>query len=256
MDLLSALASVALAAPTPAVDELLYSADIGANIVGVGQYAARQDIVVEVGGQRGRRVISGVPATANLRDFQLDANGDLLFCLDVGTTLGGSYFRSADVVKLSGAGFSKAFDATAAGVPDGIGCDGVAREGVNGALLLSFDHAFAVGGTTLRPADVIRFAAGSFGTKVLDAVALGIDPRLNIDAVDSVGTTTDLLVSFDTGGTVGGVHFADEDVLQLHLADGGWSMRFAMLPGSTRWARANLDGLATAADGLFTDSFE
>jgi hypothetical protein len=157
---------------------------------------------------------------------------------------------------LSGAGFGKAFDAAAAGVPDGVGCDGVARDGANGALLLSFDRTFAVGGVTVRPADVIRFTGGSFGTKAIDAVALGLDARLNIDAIDSVGTTTDLLVSFDTGGAVGGVRFADEDILQLHLAEGSWSMRFSLLPNSDRWAAANLDGLATASDAMFKDGYE
>ena len=254
---LAALALSALAGQTPAVGQLLYSADVGANIVGAGQFAARKDYVADtLSGTRSRATIAGIPDTANLRDFQLDANGDLLVCLDVGATLGGTYFDPADVIKLAGGVFSKAFDAAAAGVPKGVRCDGLARDGANGALLLSFDRTFAAAGVTIRPADVVRYANGAFGAKALDAAALGLDERLNVDAIDAIGTTTDLLVSFDTGGKAGVVTFADEDVLQLHYADGSWSLCFAMLASSNRWAAANLDGLATAGDGLFKDGFE
>ena len=254
---LAVLAFAAVSGQTPFVGQLLYSADVGANIVGAGQYAARKDYVADnLLGARSRVSIPGLPDTVNLRDFQLDANGDLLFCLDVGATLGGTYFDPADVIKLAGGAFSKAFDAAAAGVPKGVRCDGVARDGSNGALLLSFDRTFTVAGTTIVPADVIRVASGAFGTKALDAVALGLDARLNVDAIDTVGTTTDLLLSFDTGGDVAGITFADEDVLQLHYAGNVWSTRFTMLPSSDRWSAANLDGLATLGDDVFKDSFE
>jgi hypothetical protein len=253
----AALALAAFAGQTPPIGELLYSADVGANIVGGGEYAARRDYVADAGGARSRVAIPGLPETVDLRDFQRDANGHLLFALDVGTTLGGVYFDPGDVVELADGGvYSKAFDAAAAGVPKGVHCDGVARDGANGALLLSFDRTFAAAGVTIRPADVVRYAAGAFGAKVLDAAALALDDRLNVDAIDSIGTTTDLLVSFDTGGQAGGVTFADEDVLQFHYAGAGWSLRFALLQSSDRWAAANLDGLATLGDDLFKNGFE
>ena len=253
------LLPVALAvAQSPAISQLQYSADTGANIVGPGQYAARQDYVVDnqVSGARTRVRIPGLPERANLRDFQIDSNGDVLFALDVGVTLGSTYFTPADVIKYSGGSFSKVFDATAAGVPAGVHCDGVARSGKSGPLLLSFDRTFSVGAVTIRPADVIAYSAGAFGAKVLDAKALGLAASLNVDAVDALATTTDLLVGFDTGGNVGGVSFTHEDILQLHLANGHWSKRYSLGSFSDRWGTAHLDGLAATNDTIFQDGFE
>jgi hypothetical protein len=253
------LSAMPLQAQLPPIVQLQYSADSGANIVAAGQYAARQDYVIDnilVSGNRARVQIPGLPQRANLRDFQIDKNGDVLFALDIGVTLGGTYYDPADVIKHSGAVFSKAFDAAAAGVPKGVHCDGVARSGASGALLLSFDTTFTAGGITIRPADVIAFSAGSFGAKVLDAQALGLADALNVDAVDAIGTTTDLLVSFDTGGNVGGVKFTHEDILQLHLANGSWSKRYSLNTFSDRWGAAHLDGLAATNDTIFKDGFE
>jgi hypothetical protein len=247
---------VAAAAPLP-LSDLKYSADIGANIVGPGQFAARRDYVLDnLAGARTRVTIAGLPDRANLRDFQLDANGDLLFCLDVGVTLGGTYFRTGDVIKYAGSVYSKAFDATGAGVPSGVGCDGVARSGTAGNLLLSFDRGFSAGGVYIRPADVIAWTGTAFGAKLLDAAALGLPPALNVDAIDTASTTTDLLLSFDTGGHAGGVTFADEDILQLHLSDSSWSKPYTLLNFSDRWGAANLDGLAATNDTIFKNGFE
>ncbi|MDR3388002.1 MAG: hypothetical protein P4L92_13220 [Rudaea sp.] len=245
-------------AQTPAISQLQYSADSGANIVGAGQYAARQDYVIDNlgAGSRSRVQIPGLPERVNLRDFQIDGNGDLLFALDVGVTLNGIYFDPADVIRYSAGSFSKAFDAAAAGVPRGVHCDGVARSGTSGALLLSFDKTFAVGGITIRPADVIAVSAGSFGAKVLDANALGLSAALNVDAVDALRTTTDLLVAFDTGGTAGSVTFMHEDILQLHLANGSWTKRYSLATFSDRWGTVHLDGLAATNDTIFNDGFE
>ncbi len=252
------LSAMTVQAQLPPISQLQYSADIGANIVGAGQYAARQDYVNDnlVSNSRARVQIPGLPQRANLRDFQIDKNGDVLFALDIGVTLGGTYFDPADVIKHSGAVFSKAFDAAAAGVPKGVHCDGVARSGASGVLLLSFDTTFTAGGITIRPADVIAFSGGSFGAKVLDAKALGLADGLNVDAVDAISTTTDLLVSFDTGGNVNGLTFTHEDILQLHLANGSWSKRYSLSTFSNRWGTAHLDGLAATNDTIFRDGFE
>lgn len=245
-------------AGAPAIARLQYSSDIGANIIGPGVFAARKDYVDDdLVSTRLRMQIAGLPDSVVLHDFHIETNGNVLFALDMGLTLGGTYYSPADVIRLNASTFSKEFDAVAAGVPAGVHCDGVARIGQNGPLLLSFDKIFTVSGITIRPADVIRFSNGAFGAKVLDAQALGLPANLNVDAVDLFGTKSYLLVSFDTGGTVGGITFADEDVLQLHLADGTWSKRFTLLDFSDRWGAANLDGLAaTNNDTIFEDDFQ
>jgi hypothetical protein len=103
----------------------------------------------------------------------------------------------------------------------------------------------------------VEFSGGVFGAKLLDAQALGLPANLNIDAIDTFATKGYLLVSFDTGGTIAGITFADEDILQLRLRDGQWSKRFSLLNFSDRWGPANLDGLAaTNNDTIFEDNFQ
>lgn len=253
-------ACVAFAAPAQADSPILslyYSADTGANIVGAGQYAARQDYVSDnLAGSRARVQIPGLPERANLGDVQIDKNGDVLFTLDIGATLGATYFHPADVIRYSGGTFSNAFDASAAGVPAGVHCDGVARMNNNGALLLSFDRTFAAAGFTIRPADVMVVTGGAFTSKMLDAQALNLGAALNIVGIDALGTHTDLLVAFDTGGTVGGLPFVRNDLLKLHIPSGVWTRPYALATFSDRWDAAHVDAVAALNDTIFTDSFE
>lgn len=253
-----AIAAHNATAGAPAIAHLRYSADTGANIVGATTFAARKDYVDDdLSGTRTRVQISGLPDTVILRDFHIEPNGDLLFALDTGTTLAGTDYQPADVIRFNGSGFSREFDSGAAGVPPGVQCDGIARFGVTGKLLLSFDHTFAVSGITIRPADVITFSGGAFGAKVLDAKALGLPDTLNVDAIDTFRTEDYLLVSFDSGGAIAGIPFTSADVMQLHRIDGSWSRRFILSTFSDRWNTANLDGLAAVNnDTIFQDDLD
>jgi len=254
------LASRLAAADPPALAGIAYSADTGANLIDATTFVARKDFVLDaLGAGRLRVQISGLPDSVNLRDFHLenDLHGDWLLALDIGVTLSGTYFRPGDVIRFDGSSFTREFDAAAACVPPGVGCDGVARWGDTGKLLLSFDRTFIANGTTIRPADVIVFSSGAFGKKVLDAHALGLPANLNVDAIDSFRTKDYLLVSFDTGGTVGGIRFTSADIMQLHRTTGAWTKRYTMLSFSDRWSYANLDGLlAINNDTIFQDDFE
>jgi hypothetical protein len=256
---LAALGPGLSVAQVPPVLQLQYSADAGGNIVGAARYAARNDYVIDdTAGIRARIPIAGLDDRVDLRDFQIDTNGDLLFTTDIGSRLGGTWFAAGDVIARRNGLYSKAFDSAAAGVPAGVGCDGVARSGAAGNLLLSFDRTFVVGAFTIRPADVIAFNGSGFGAKVVDARVLGLPDNANIDAIDSIATSTDLLLSFEGAGSVGGLPYADEDILQLHLATSAWSLRFELLANAARWGPLNLDGLATAPNGdvAFKDGFE
>ncbi len=256
--LLTLTAARCAVADPPAITLLRYSADTGANIVDANTFAGRKDFVADdLAGTRARVQIAGLPDTVNLSDFYVEPNGNILFALDIGATLGGIHFSGSDVIRFSGSSFSKEFDAASAGVPAGVHCDGVARLGDTGKLLLSFDRTFTVGNVTIRPADVILYSGNSFGTKILDARAQGLSDTLNVDAVDSFRTKDYLLVSFDTAGAIAGITFTPADVLQLHLTDGTWSKRFAVSTFSNRWDRANLDGVdAVNNDTIFQDDFQ
>ena len=262
--ILSALCAVCaaqqVAAGPPAIAGIGYAADTGANLIDANTFVARRDFVLDaLGAGRFRLTIPGLPDTAILRDFHIenDAHGDYLFALDIGVTLSGTYFSPADVIRFNGSDFTKEFDAAAVGIPHGVHCDGVARWGDTGKLLLSFDRTFKVGATTIRPADVIVFSGGSFGKKVLDAQKLGLPVNLNVDAIDTLRTKDYLLVSFDSGGKMGGIEFTSADVMQLHVTTGTWSKPYKMLDFSDRWNYANLDGLiAVNNDTIFQDDFE
>jgi len=245
-------------AGAPAIAGLNYSADIGANLVDTRTFVARRDYVSDnLSGTRVRKQIAGLPDTLILRDFHVEPNGDVLFCLDGGVLLGDTHFAPADVIRYDGAAFTKEFDSAAAGVAASVHCDGVARWGDTGTLLLSFDRTFAIGGITIRPADVIAFSNGSFGPKVLDAQAIAIPAGLNVDAIDTFRTKRYLLVSFDAGGSIGGVAFTSADIMQLDRVTGVWSKRYAMSVFSDRWQTANLDGLAAVnVDTIFEDEFQ
>jgi hypothetical protein len=254
--LMIASVTSAARADQPNIAQLQYAASVGANLIDATTFVARRDFVADdLAGTRVRVQIAGLPDSVILRDLHVEANADVLFALDTGVTLAGTYFTPADVIRYNGTTFSKEFDAALAGVPTGVHCDGVARLGDSGKLLLSFDSVFAVAGTTIRPADVIVYANGAFGAKLLDAQALGLADTLNVDAIDTYRTKDYLLVSFDTGGTIGGTTFTSADVVQLHR--GTWTKRYALSSFSDRWDSANLDGLAALNnDTIFQDDFE
>jgi hypothetical protein len=244
-------------ADAPAIAGLDYSADIGANLVDANTFVARKDFVIDdLSGTRVRRQITGLPDNAILRDFHIEPNDNILLALDIGVSLGGSYYAPADVIRYNGS-FTREFDSAAAGVPPGVHCDGIARWGTTGKLLLSFDRTFTAGGIAIRPADVIVYSAGGFGPKVVDATALGIPDDYNIDAIDTFRTRRYVLASFDSGGSIGGIAFTSADIMQLDRASGTWSKRYSPSTFSDRWNKADLDGLAAFnVDTIFEDDLE
>ena len=251
-------ASISATAGAPAIAALNYSADIGANLIDANTFVARRDFVSDdLAGTRVRQAIAGLPDSVILHDFHIEPNADILFALDIGATLGGTYVRPGDVIRFNGSAFTREFDSAAGGVPLTIHCTGVARRGDTGKLLLSFDSTFTVAGLTIRPADVVVYSDGAFGSKILDAQAAGVPSGLYIDAVDSFRTKRYLLVSFDHGGRVGGVTFTSADILQFDRNAGTWSKRYDVGTFSDRWQRANLDGLAAVnVDTIFEDDLE
>ena len=253
--LAGALAAGVACGACPPGEQLQYSADLPATLSGT--FAQDHEYFIDTGTALARARIDASPERADLDALQIDANGDVLFSLDVGVVLGGAYYDRADLIRKSDAGFSLAFDASTAGIPPGVNLDAAARRGAN--LLLSFDRSFARGAVVVRPADVVEFNGTTYVGKVLDATALGLGPALNLDAVHAV-SNGELLVSFDTGGRIAGANivFADEDILDLVLAGAAWSKPCALRTRSERWGALNLDALSATpgGDGLFKDGFE
>lgn len=122
---------------------------------------------------------AGIPAGSNVDALTKDG-ADLIFGFDVPTTLGGTTYDRNDLVRLSSGVFSIFFDASAAGVPATSDVIGAAANG--GDLVLTFDIATDLGGTTYLPGELVVWDGVSFasfhndpswpGTSVMRALAL------------------------------------------------------------------------------------
>jgi hypothetical protein len=144
-----------------------------------------------------------LPANARIDALQRMASGDWLVSLEAPATLGGTAYDPRDVLRYNGTGFSLFFGGAANGIPAGANVDAVALFGSDtGPLFLSVDVPARIGGLEVEPADVLRFAAGTF-TLHFDAPAATppIPSGTNVVGLDKL--TTSLLLSFDVPTTLG-----------------------------------------------------
>lgn len=194
-----------------------------------------------------------LPAPADLVALDVGDPQQALLCSDIPVPLStGGASRRGDVLAWDGSRLTRYFNAAAAGIPAAIGCDAVARHGDE--LWISFDTAFTVG-VAISAADVVAWNGATLST-VFDGSAAGLGPSVDVDAL-SLAADGSLWMSFDGGGTVDGISFADEDVLAFHPVD-GWSLVRRLSTDSERWGPANLDALSVIVivDALFANGFE
>jgi hypothetical protein len=91
-----------------------------------------------------------------------------------------------------------------------------------GARAFAIDRTAVIGGVTVRPQDVV-ITNGTLYVVVWDGRAEGLSPRVRVDALTY--SMDELLLSFDTTTTLGGVTVDDEDLIRV-LPGGGFSMEF------------------------------
>jgi hypothetical protein len=122
-----------------------------------------------------------------------------------------------------GAAYSLAIDGDSLGIPNGAAIDAFAYDGTSGDFWLSFDTTLDLSGTVLRDADA---ADGVTLALVFDASAAGVPQGTDVDAVSMapVPGGMHVLLSFDVGGTIGGITFADEDVLRYDPVGDTWAL--------------------------------
>ena len=94
----------------------------------------------------------------------------------------------------------------------------------------------------------VRWNGASF-SMVLDASAAGIDPALDLDAVDDAGGGL-LWVSFDGHGSLSGQMFADEDVLLFDPSGPSLALVYDGSAHDPDWAAADLDAVFLPEPGL------
>ncbi len=182
-------------------------------------------------------------ATANLDALHVDGDGGWLLSLDVGGVVDGLHVGHADVVRYDGSGYTLVFNAQAAGLPDGIDVDAVSRAA--GAVVLSFDTAVALDGVSVADADLVAYDGSAFSL-FFDASAAGVAEAADVDAAHVLADGR-LLVSFETGGAIGGVTYDHADVLEHDPAARSWQIAYRAT-GLAGWAAADLDALSVVVD--------
>ncbi len=187
---------------------------------------------------------------ADVDAHSFDADGNDVISLDIAVDLpavgGGMMFvRDDDVVRRQGAAYEKIFDGLAAGVPTQADVDAVFVHGSD--IFLSFDISIAVNGQIIADEDVARWD-GQELTLYTDTSALGIDFMNDLDALHFMSTTGALVASFGTGGSVGGITYADDDLLFYDPATGVWSKSYDGTATHANWLFADLDAATPAFD--------
>ena len=230
-----------LFAAIPAVAQEVVSAspditiDLGASVI-----AADEDVALD--NQLGLVMLENLgvlPDASDVIALGLDVNGDRLLAFETTTALaGGVVARPGDVIRYDGAAYSIAFDAAAAGLPNGIATDAASLS--PGGLLLSFDTTVDLGGGLVAAdEDLVDWDGVSFAI-AFDGSAEGLDTALDIDAAQDLGGGA-FAMSFDTAGEVGGIVFDDDDVLRF---DGSsWTLEFDASAANPNWAAADLDAV-------------
>lgn len=211
------------------------------------------DVALDPGGALGPAQVTadltaGVPAPVDLGPLPDGANvtsyttygGYAFFSVDHTLSLpGGVTARPRDIVGWDGVSHTIALEGAALGIPDGAAFDAFWVDPGTGAFLLSFDTTLELLGTPVLDADVVDGAL----VPVFDSAAAGLPPGVDVDAVSGIPGSNVLLLSFDVGGTVGGVVFADEDVLAYDPGTKSWSLHLDTSTVDGAWERADLDAL-------------
>jgi len=181
-----------------------------------------------------------LPTGVNVTAYHLMPSGEQLFSLNRSTQLPDLTVRPEDVVSHDGESYVLEFDGSANGVPWFLGVDAVSI--IAGDLLLSFDSPILVGGQIFFGEDLVRFDGSDFSL-FFDGSAAGVPEGLNLDAAHYLGAGK-LALSFDDSGSLPGVVFADEDVLEYDIATGTWEIIYYGSAEHAAWDGANLDAVA------------
>ena len=187
-----------------------------------------------------RLQIPGVPRRSELTAYHVTAGAAtaLLLSFQNHVELPGLLARAGDVVRLEAGVFTTEFDAGAAGVPLGVHVDAVSESA--GGLLLSFDTSVEISaGVVADDEDLVEWDGVGLSL-FLDGSSVGMDRALDVDAAQDLGSSV-VAVSFDTGGSVGGVVFEDEDLVEYDGVTGTWTLAFDGSAVDGDWAGTDLD---------------
>jgi hypothetical protein len=188
--------------------------------------------------------IGTLPDGADLTAYHVLPTGDQLMAFDTSLMPGSVTVQSGDVVRFDGSDYTLEFDASEEGVPAGATVDALTSDGTD--LLLSFNTTVMLSGATFDDADLVQVTQTGF-VLYFDSALAGVPAAMDLDAAD-VDTDGVVYVSFDTGGNLGNVDFADEDMLSYDPGTGEWTLAYDGDALHANWAAADLDALALVGD--------
>jgi hypothetical protein len=217
----------------PALAEKEISTDITTDLSGT--IANDEDVVGDTGaGAPAKIALGALPAAVDVSGYTIASNGNILFAIDIAASLaGGIDVTPRDVVRYNGSIYSVEFRGADHGVPSGARIDAIGL--VAGDLLLSFDVTTTLGNVTADDEDLVRLESTQpdVWSLYFDGSAKGVPAGADLDGADRIDATGHLALSFDISGSVGGVAFDDEDILDFDPVGNTWSMRY---DGSARFA--------------------
>jgi hypothetical protein len=244
----SAVISLSLSGAAFAQEIVSASPDVTIDL-GAGVIAADEDVAVD--NQLGLVVLDNLgplPEASEVIALGHDANGDRLIAFETTTALaGGVVARPGDIVRYDGAAYSIEWDASAAGLPNGVATDATSLSA--GGMLFSFDTTVDLGGGLVAADEDLVEWNGSAFALIFDGSAEGVDSALDIDGAQDVGGGQ-LLMSFDTTGQIDGLVFDDEDVLRFDGAS--WTLEFDASAANPAWAAADLDAVMVPEPAIST----
>jgi hypothetical protein len=210
-----------------------------------GEIVTDEDVAVDDQAGGIVRVDVGIlPDGTDLTAYHVLPTGDQLMAFDTTLTLGGTTLQRGDVVRFDGSNYTIEFDARGEGIPAGTHVDALTSDGTD--LLLSFDTTVMLAGETLDDADLVQVTPIGF-VLYFDSALAGVPVAMDLDAAD-VDADGVVYVSFDIGGNLGGVDFADEDMLSYDPGTGEWTLAYDGDALHANWAAADLDALALVGD--------
>lgn len=232
--ILGALAPRAATGLTP-----IESADLSPDVTVVldGQTISDEDVASDdvVTNVVTQIALGSLPGASDVVAYHGLANGDRLLSFDVTVSLPGAVTaRPGDVVRYDGASYTIEFDALAESVPAGAHTDAVSVN-TAGNLVLSFDITVSLSGGTFDDEDLVEFDGVGFSS-FFDGSAAGLDSALDVDGAHVFPGTDHLGLSFDTSGSIGGVSFDDEDVLEYDPGGSTWEMAWDTSAERAGWA--------------------
>jgi hypothetical protein len=238
-----ALLTAVVPAGAAAVEPVSLSPDITVTLDGVD--FADESVAKDDGLGTTLPVAVGLlPESAAVTAFHPLANGDVLFSLDTTVELaGGSPLTvyPGDVVRYTGSVYLLEFDSAAAGLPAGVSTDAVSQTS-GGDLLLSFDTTVDLTTTIAADEDLVSWNGASFAL-VFDGSAEGLADGLDLDAAHTLAGDV-LAVSFDAGGSIGGIDFDDDDVLRFDPSGPTWTLLYDASAEHASMAAADVQAVA------------